>query len=432
MSTTAKRTSNRNANAPRWARRTGAITFSLMLAMSSSLVAAADDFEVPTNEKASALLPAALLSGPNFKVNEDVRTIGFFHQWTVTSDYGSYDVAGDSTLKKLIPELYAIAELDKVSRGEAFTNAVASAAKSPFQFGYDLITSPTSTVSAIPSGIFQIFENVGEAVGADKGPTEDSMVAEALIVSSWKRQYAADAGIDVYSSNEQLQKQLNRIGWAAAVGGLSISGATMAVSGPASAVFSNMRLAKSLTDVLRAEPPSRLRIINRDKLRAMSIPQSVAEKFLASTIFTPRAQTIIVANLEDLGRGVAGRDVFLTQALSAGDEAEATFYLDAADMLDAYSQKVAAIKSISSVGRLVMATTAKGRAFVPAPADAVFWTKQSRQVENRIISVAAKSGHASKVDLWITGRASQRAKDETTKLGVNLTDGIGDKLATVY
>ncbi|HWT98839.1 MAG TPA: hypothetical protein VN229_14530 [Terriglobales bacterium] len=394
--------------------------------------ASADDFERATDDQAADVIPAALLSGPHFKVHPVVHTIGYFHQWVIETDYGNYTVIGDSALRKLVPEIYAITNLQDISRGEAFATAVASAAKSPFEFGYDLITSPVDTVSSLPSGVFRIFENAGEAIGAPKGSTEDSMVKQALIVSSWKRDYAAEAGIDVYSSNEALQKELNRIGWAAAIGGLSVSAVTMSVSGPAAAAFGNVRLAKSISDVLQQEPPARLRIINRDKLRAIHIADDLIERFLDKTVFTPRAQTIITASLADLGTEVAGRDTFLTQALSAEDEAEATFYVNAAQMLAGYHRQVSDMTRIVAVGRLVMATSRKGHAFVPAPVDRVFWTQQTWQVEGKMMSTAAKLGHDNKVDLWITGTASPMAKTESAKLGIAVTENAGDKLGVAY
>jgi hypothetical protein len=393
---------------------------------------AADDFETPTVAQASSLMPSALLYGATFKVHPDVRAIGFFNEWIVDSDFGSFNVTGDAALKKLIPEIYTIADLDKISRGEAFVKAVGSAAKSPFQLGYSLITSPVSTVSAIPSGIGRLFENVGESVGASKGPTEDSTMEQALIVSAWKRDYAAQAGVDVYSSNEVLQKQLNRIGWAAAIGGLSVSAATMSVSGPATAVLGNMRLAKSVTDVLKAEPPARLRIINRDKLTAMGIPAQLSERFLENTVYTPRGQTILVASLDALGNGVKGRDTFLTSALQAQDETEATFYMNTAQAMEGYVGSVSPLTEIFPFGRLVMATTRKGRVFAPAPVDRVFWTARTRQFALNIANAASKAGYGGKVDVWLTGTASPRTLQEFTKLGLNLTQNVASKLGISY
>jgi hypothetical protein len=409
-----------------------ALSLSFLMGSGAPALVRADDFETPTVAQASTLMPAAFLSGPNFKVQPAVRAIGFFNEWIVDSDFGSFNVTGDAALKKLVPEIYAIADLDKISRGEAFVKAVGSAAKSPFQLGYSLITSPVSTVSSIPSGIGRLFENVGESVGASKGPTEDSSLEQALVVSSWKRDYAAQAGVDVYSSNEVLQKQLNRIGWAAAIGGLSVSAATMSVSGPATVVLGNMRLAKSITDVLKAEPPARLRIINRDKLKAMGIPDQLTERFLENTVYTPRGQTILVASLDALGTGIKGRDAFLTSALQAQDETEATFYMNTAQAMEGYVRSVSSLTEIFPFGRLVMATTQKGRVFSPAPVDRVFWTAKTRQFCLNISNAATKAGYGGKVDVWLTGTASPRTQQEMTKLGLNLTQNVATKLGISY
>lgn len=145
-------------------------------------------------------------------------------------------------------------------------------------------------------------------------------------MSSFKRDFADKLDVDVYSSNKVLQKELNSVAWAATVGDWAFSVA-MLPAGAAGSAVSNIRLANSFKNALKCEPPARLRIINNEKLEKIGIPEDLRKRFLDHPVFTPRHDTIIAANLEQMG-GVAGRDAFLNLALRAEDEAHANFYMN--------------------------------------------------------------------------------------------------------
>jgi hypothetical protein len=394
--------------------------------------ASAQQYESEAKRSAAKILSADVLQGPHHKVGDSVMAVGYFHVWRVTTDYGHHEVVGDGALRKLIAEVGAIAALKEISRTEAFTKSVAAAAKSPFQFGYSLITEPVDTVTALPSGVFRLFENIGESVTSEKNEAEDSSVKQALQVSSWKRDFAAGAGIDVYSGNTVLQEELNRIGWAAAIGGLTVSAAAMPLTGPAAMVAKNGRLLQQVNGVLASEPPARLRIINEEKLSAMGIPDGLAKQFLDSQVYTPSQSTVLIASLDSLGAKAADRGTVLEQALSAGDEAEAAFYVATAQMLAGYSDKVAGLKRLFGSGRLVMAITQKGRLLVAAPVDRVIWNERTEQVSKLINDVAVRAGVKGKVDLWLTGTASNRAKKELAKRDLAVTDKVSQTLAIFY
>ncbi len=262
----------------------------------------AQQFELPGNRRASQVIPAELIAGPYHRVRDQVVSYGYMHHFTVDSQFGVFQATGDGALRKLVREIHAIAALRDVKSTDAFVQAVGEAAKAPFSFAKNLITNPTETISGLPRGVFQIFGNAAESITMKHDPSEDSRVKHLLFVSSWKREFAAEHGVDVYSSNKVLQEQLNSVGWAGAIGGLSVSVATMGAGATAVVVMKNLRLADQIGNVLKEEPPARLRIINMDKLRAMGVPEGLANRFLDHPHFTPRHDTVIVANLERLAR----------------------------------------------------------------------------------------------------------------------------------
>ncbi len=386
-------------------------------------VSAADNYESATALHAADLLPANVIKGPHYTIADKVRSDGFMLTYTVQSDYGTFTPTGDTALQKLLNELQVIAKLKEISQSEAFGNSVVEAAKSPFRFAGNLITDPVDTVSGVPEGVWAIFENASESVSETHDPSEDSSSKQLLMVSSWKRDYCAKLGCDVYSSNKVLQEELNRIGWAAAVGGLTVSGATTVASGGAVMVFSTARTADQLNEALRSQPPSRLRIMNEEKLKAMGIPQDLIQKFLDHPAYTPRHDTIMVDALSRLG-GVKGRDRFLTLCLKAQDEVGANFFQNVAQIMVGYHTKVAKLKEITPMLGVTAATASNGHILVPLAWDYGVYTQAVAQRMDYAKKEFKKRGLGSTFDVWTTGRSTALLKQEAAKRGFQISENI--------
>jgi len=330
-------------------------------------------------------------------------------------------------LRKLIREIHAIAALKEISRGEAFASSVAYAAKQPFEFAAKMVTDPVDTISAVPSGVFQIFGNIYTGITEKHDPSEDNRLKQALFVSSWKRDFAVEQGVDVYSSNKVLQEQLNRVGWASAIGGLSLSAAMAPLSGAGALVFKNTRLANQVGEALKEEPPSRLRIINNDKLAAMGISKDLAQRFLDHPIFTPRHDTVITAALADL-KGARGRDVFLQAILSAKDEVGANFFMNMAQTLQGYNETVSPIEDIALVNGLTVARAKNGRALIPFPLDRGVWSERGSRILSHLKQTYEATGFQGKFDFWVTGTVSPLARQWLAGQGFAVTENVDEKI----
>ena len=258
-------------------------------------------------------------------------------------------------------------------------------------------------------------------------PTEDSRVKQALFVSSWKRDYAAERHVNVYSSNAVLQEQLNKVSWAAAIGGIGVSGALTAAGGAAAIAVSNTRLANQVTEALKEEPPSRLRIINEEKLLAMGLSENLTERFLDHPHFSPRHDTVITDSLADL-RGARGRDAFLAAILEAQDAVAATFFMNTAQTLRAYNETMSPIEDIATVSHLVVALAGNGRALIPFPLDHGVWSKRANEVIDLMKADYEKQGFRGRYDLWVTGTVSWRAKEEFARRGISVTENVDQKM----
>jgi hypothetical protein len=391
-----------------------------LLAFAASAQAA--DYEMPRDRSAKEILGPGGLKGQHYRIRDLVVVDGYMERWSVDSDFGAFEVQGNGALRKLLKEIRAIGELQKVRKSEAFTKGLAGAAKAPVSLAKSFITHPVDTISGVPSGAYQLLENVATSATTTKDPSEDSRIAQALKMSAFKREYATQLDVDPYSSNKVLQKQLNSVAWAASVGDWAFSVA-MLPAGPAGSVVSNVRLANSVKNVLKDEPPARLRIINDDKLAKMGIAEGLRKRFLDHPAFTPTHDTIIAANLERLG-GVAGRDAWLTVALTAQDETEATLYAAMVQILRGYHETVAPLTEISTTGRLAVAQTKAGQAMIPLPVDRLVWTQRVDQVSEQLKTTYQGAGFNGKFEVWATGTVSARARQELIQRGYVVTERV--------
>jgi hypothetical protein len=388
--------------------------------------AGAAEYEAPQDRSAKQILPQGMLRGEHYRIQDLVVADGYMDRWTVKSDFAAFEAVGDGGLRKLLHEIWAISELEKVSKTKEFAKGLAGAAKAPFSLAKSLITHPVDTVTGVPKGMYQLMQDVGTSATTTRDPSEDPRWAQALKMSSFKRDIAAQLDVDPYSSNTILQKQLNSVAWARTVGDWTFSVA-MLPAGAAGSVVSNVRLTNSIKNVLQQEPPARLRIINNEKLEKMGIPEDLRKRFLDSPAFSPRHTTIIASTLELL-EGVAGRDTFLTLALTAEDGVGANIYMAMAQMLRGYHETVARLSAIGVVGRLTVAQTNGGQALIALPLDRLIWTQRADQVSSDLKANYRGLGFNGKFDVWVTGTLSPRARQELEQRGFRVVERVNTRI----
>ena len=211
------------------------------------------------------ILPADKISGSHYKIRDTVRCDGFLDHFTVDSDFGVFEVTGDGVLRKLLREIQAIAALRKIQDSDAFKQSLSEAAKKPEEFGKELIDDPEKALTGVGKGVASIFNSAYTAATTRQQKGEDSKAAALLSLSAYKRDYAFKLGVDVYSSNPALQKELDRVGWAGAAGSLSFSAALMPLGG-LGYVVSMPRLGQQINEFLRAQPPAKVRQIAQERL----------------------------------------------------------------------------------------------------------------------------------------------------------------------
>jgi hypothetical protein len=385
------------------------------------------EFETPPVLSARDTLPAELYEGPYHRVEEAVLTYGYANTYTLVSEYDAYVVVGDDMLRTRVHEITALAALEEISRSKAFVQGVAHAAKSPFLAAKDLILHPVETISGIPKGIWRIMNRVGGMIAIRRSEFEESVIKE-LIAFSWvKRQYAHELGVDVYSTNSVLQKELNRVSWAAHAGALGMAIPVWYIPGAAGITVQATMATARLNTILRDCAPEDLRRLNRKKLIDAGFETSLVDDFLKHRWFSPRHETYIADALEGLV-DVECRNSFLRIALSASSEEDALFFQRIAEMTRGYHDHISPIRRIVVVSGLPAAYTAEEALAFFLQLDYGSWTQAAAETAQAIAEFQLDDAPIARRELWITGRLSDRASEQIASLGIVVHESSYDEV----
>jgi len=403
------------------------LSIACMTVLAAASAVGAADYETPKNRSVKDALPAAVATGRDYAVRDPVVTDGYMYQFNVKSPYGVFGVTGIGALRKLEHEIWAIGQLRQVTKSEAFLKSLKDQAGKPLVFAKDVIMKPGETLSGIPKGVGRLFSNATTAITNKKDPSQESAAKEVLLVGSFKRDYATRFEVDPYSSNPVLQAELDKIGKAAAFGSWTASAAMIPISGVASSVITATSLSKSFNNILKTEPPSRIRVINEGKLKAMGISDDLAKRYLDHPVYTPRQDLILVDSLHRLGTAT-GRDAYLNAAMVAADEVEANFFVNVAQILRGYHEKQSPITGIAMVGPLTLAQTKTGAAVIPFALDYGVWTANADKLSQGLKTSYRAPGFNGKFELWVTGTLSPTGKRELEGRGFTVVEQVGKRI----
>ncbi|HEY6070739.1 MAG TPA: hypothetical protein VIU85_05120 [Chthoniobacterales bacterium] len=384
-------------------------------------------FEELPELKASEILKPEFLKGPHFTVRESVPTFSGTNQFVIDSDYGVFEADGNEMLMRRVKEVGAIAQLKDVSRTDQFKDSLAAAARGPINGAKNLVTDPANTISNVPKGIMKFMGRAGESlknVGKkSEGKDPQGNNAERLIgYSNAKRKIAIKLGVDPYSTNTVLQKELDGIAWASFAGGFAFTAATLPISGGVGMALSVTKTSNSLENMLNEKSPSDLKIINRQALSAMGVNQSDSDRLLNNNSFSPTTSTAFVLNLQSL-KGVANRAAFVRAAAEkSSSEPDALFcVLTSSLMSKLHEQKQLA--RIVMLGDFPVSIAQDGTVVLALQWDYAAWTSRAASFTAQIQELAQQSGNKG-VLVALSGQASPRLQQELKSRGFTVQDRL--------
>lgn len=383
-------------------------------------------FEEAPVLKASAILQPGWLSGPHHKVREDVTTYAGANWYVIDSDAGIFEAAGDVMLQNRVTEIYAILRLREISRGKEYGEAVKRAAKSPFVAAKNLITNPVDTISAVPRGIFKLVNRTGRAIqnaatGREKSQYEDNEAAALLGVSKAKRELAFQYGVNPYSSNSVLQKELNSLGWTSFAGKATVTVLTSGIGGGAETVLNVTGVLGRNAVRLRDTNPNDLQRENKETLMRMGASDAAAEQFFRNAALSPSHQTNMISALESL-QGVTGRiDYAMLAANSAENETDAVFFEQTAHLIARVHAESAKLKSIEIRDGFPVCIGQNGTTIVALHWDYAAWTQRA---SGFLADIQQTSTPDTKLAVMITGQVSPLLRQQLASRKVEVYDRV--------
>ena len=393
--------------------------------LAAGVCLAVDGFEPAPSLKASGLLPASLLKGPKHEVAEAVTSDGFLTAFTVTSAFGQWEAVDQEMLEVRVAEVYALDRMSEFSTSEVFAAAAARAAEQKAKAVANVVYDPVGTAKALPGGIARFAKGVGRSVkgsadrvmaakderGPDTRTTEAKAMdaasaaggaAENLLISSKRREWAAKIGADPYTSNELLAKKLDDVAWAAYAGGFALNVAMPVVPG--------LGLVEAADQLVYQLPPGELQKRNDEALKAAGLGDAARKALFLNRNFTPTLQTEFVKAVAALG-AATGKGEVVALAAESKTEGDARYIRRCVQLLAAGAKEVGGWKALTTGENEIEAVASDGRLVLPWSVDYMTWNAGTAPEESLPVKAATTR------EVWVTGVATARAKDELRARG---------------
>ncbi len=179
----------------------------------------------------------------------------------------------------------------------------------------------------------------------------------------------------------------------------------------------------TMNEMFRQKAPEDLRRRNRELLEKIKVDETLIEKFLSHPWYSPRHETILVRALVEM-EGAKNRGGFIQVALRAQREEEALFYQRLAEMMVNYHHTVVPIDKLVTVGdRLILGYTDDRSLVATIPVFRLPWTRTVAQAAEAVVEEASSQGRVGRLELWLTGEVTPRARKELESRGFMVHEG---------
>jgi len=389
-------------------------------AVSEESIPATDEYEIPGPVNAEDFLPKSAFAGKKIFVEKIAQNNGLQNTYRIKAGAEEYEVTGSDAAVELLQELKAINQLRQISTAKAFSRGLKQSAKGTYQTGKQMLRDPVSSVKKVPQGASKFFGKVKgffsqdeEDAGQKSSPGET--VKGFLGVDEEKRKLAARLDVDVYSRNQALQEELDRVASATAGGGMAFDIGTLPIGGAAGIGLTLIGIDQTVDSLINDSSPDSLRKWNEQNLLKLGAKRDLIVQFLNHPWYSLRQATIITASLN---KTQTNPDLFLESANKALTEQDAKYFEQVAQLLAAYSHKVAPLQSLRLQDGLLYAVDHNGVLVVPVSLDYAIWTAMVAQRVDGLAGLAGSDSNIKSVEIWTDGKASERVKAELSKRAI--------------
>jgi hypothetical protein len=399
----------------------------------SSASARKAPFEYTFNLKASQILQTGVVSGPLFRVRDEVVTDLGINTFAIdTKLFGTFLAHTNSQLVDRIAEIVAMKRIEDVKRSEAYSRAVEKAADRESDAADDAVADYVSPIEEEPfTGIGKFFRRIGTDRETEKDIDADDVreykafqSKKAIVMAKTKRDLCRNLGVNPYTTNLMLQRKLDDMSSAIAMGGFKmelIPGVDSSDTGLASAIWRG-QVNPQMSALIYGKNPKELRVSNQTALEQMGASAADAAAFLSNRHFTPWQQTQLVTSLQTLP-AVAGRDLFVRNAASATtEETDAVFHAGTAQLLARLAKQNWQIARIEVYSNIPYGILRDGSVLLALQWDYAQWSPTAEKCVKWLQRLRVDGKNPPSVTLAITGQASPSLCQEMEKRGFKVLD----------
>jgi hypothetical protein len=365
-----------------------------------------NQYETPGPVKAEDFLPKSVFAGKKIFVEKTAENNGL--QNTYRMKAGAWQ------------ELKAINQLRQISTAKAFKNGLKQSVKATYDTGKEIVRNPIGTVKKVPEGASRFFGKVKGFLSQDQDESDqESSPTEAikgfLGVDDAKRKLAARLGVDVYSRNQTLQEELDRVASAIAGGGVAFDIGTLPIGRAAGIGLTAIGIQQTVDGLINDSSQDSLRKWNEQKLSQLGANRDVITEFVNHPWYTLRQQTIITTALS---KTEIDPTIFLEAANKALTDEDGRYFENVAELLAAYVQKATPLQSFRLQDGLIYAVDRNGVLVVPVSLDYAIWTATVAQRVDSLAGLIGRDPDIKSVQIWTDGQASERIKAELIKRAI--------------
>jgi hypothetical protein len=381
-----------------------AVVLAVILLATTALAQA--PYEAAPLLKAGDVVPGVTLKTNEYDIATNVTVSSGLNQFSLSSIYGPYTVAGNDMLRDRINEIRAIGILKNIQGTDAYKTGLENAGRGMANNVKMLVTQPLETLSGIPVGVGRFFSNSYRAIkDPKKSKYEDSTAKQILGYSKAKRALAFQVGVDPYSSNEQLQEILGDVAWAQFAGGMTVGVVAAVIPAGIGTAINLTNSSVEVSKMLQNESPENLRTMNADKLKALGVSKKQIDAFLGNQWYSPTRQTILTDALNGMS-DVDNIALYINWAADAVSEEQAFFIQNSAVLLRLYHANKQPFRALYLAGALPVAETREGALVMALAADYLYWGEKTAMTAEAIRADLPAKFKDAKMTIVLSGTAS--------------------------
>lgn len=407
--------------------------------LAACAVGQAAEYDTIPTLPASKVLPPKLLQNKNFRIQDGIKAVDGLYKFRVAGKWDTFEVLGEAMLRLRLKEMDASIALAKTSAVSVAGKAAGEAALSSVKDLGKAVAHPVETAKALPGGVMRMFKGTvwdvkDVAVAAGRGANEiakggpDSGKKSVLSkdaselarrytkVSKKHRELAQKYGVDPYSTNPILQRELHRLGIVAQAADVGANLIVPVLPGA-------LGLVAKASDIAYKKDWREVFEHNARIMRNLGVSEKDIHSFQYSEVITPTTQALIVTMLDAI-KSAKHRNYVIQQAAQLETESEALFFTESIMLAEWYNRNRRPLKEFLRTTLVPAAITHKGNVVLFTAVDAAYWTKPN---EKLVRELSALYGEQSGKELIAADFVSPRFEQHMATLGWSIESRLRSK-----